>query len=277
MRDETRRESVRNGCSREVSCICASGRDVQPALERARPTCRALFSSGRFDRERACVGREALVQDPQAVPCEELRLGDLVILSRPAVARGERIGGGPIHHARLTELERLAGPSAPGLVPPQLAFDLTPAHFVACRAAYARARASSTELDHGRWHTPRDRKGLNSQDRSQLLHHPVLAFANSAVARHPQDHARWFLRESSDEADRIACATARMIASPHQQGTFTVELPPAGSPQTGVDYDYAGKQPIPATGLAPARHTALWAANGSDPQFRSGAASRPVS
>ena len=53
-----------------------------------------------------------------------------------------------------------------------------------------------------------------------------------------------------------------MIASPHQQGTFTVELSPAGSPQTSVDYDYAGKQPIPAAGLAPARHTALWAAKG---------------
>ena len=40
---------------------------------------------------------------------------------------------------------------------------------------------------------------------------PVLAFANSAVARHPQDHARWFLRESCNEADRIACATARRL------------------------------------------------------------------
>jgi hypothetical protein len=91
---------------------------------------------------------------------------------------------------------------------------------------------------------------------------PVLAFANSAVARHPQDHASGFLRESCNEADRIACATACIFASPHQQGTFTVELAPVGSPQSGVDYDYAGKQPIPAAGLAPARHTALWAASG---------------
>ncbi len=35
------------------------------------------------------------------------------ILSRPAIARGERIGGGPDRTAWLTELERLAGPSAP--------------------------------------------------------------------------------------------------------------------------------------------------------------------
>jgi hypothetical protein len=92
---------------------------------------------------------------------------------------------------------------------------------------------------------------------------PVLAFARFAVARHPLDHAGGFLRESCDEADRIACAAARIIASSHQPGIFTVELaPPVGWPQTSVDYDYAGKQPIPATGLAPARNTALWAADG---------------
>jgi hypothetical protein len=90
----------------------------------------------------------------------------------------------------------------------------------------------------------------------------VSAFANSVVARRPHAHARRFPRESCNEADRFACATARKVASPHRQGTFTIELPPAGSPRTGVDYDYAGKQPIPATGLAPARYSALWAANG---------------
>jgi hypothetical protein len=92
----------------------------------------------------------------------------------------------------------------------------------------------------------------------------VLAFAEFAAARHPQDHARWFSRESSNGADEIACATARTIASPHQQGTFTVELSPGGSPQPNVDYNYAGKQPIPAAGLTPARHTSVWAANESD-------------
>ena len=61
----------------------------------------------------------------------------------------------------------------------------------------------------------------------------------------------------------FAYATARTIASPHQQGTFTVELSPGGSPHPNVDYDYAGKQPIPATGLAPVRHTSVWAARGS--------------
>ena len=42
------------------------------------------------------------------------------------VARADRIGGGPVRHARLTELERLAGPSAPCLVMPHLVFDSTP-------------------------------------------------------------------------------------------------------------------------------------------------------
>ena len=43
---------------------------------------------------------------------------------------------------------------------------------------------------------------------------PVLAFANSVVARHPQDHASWFVRDTRNEADRFACATARTMASP---------------------------------------------------------------
>lgn len=42
--------------------------------------------------------------------------------------------------------------------------------------------------------------------------------------------------------------------------TFTFELAPAGSPRTGVEYDYVGKQSIPTTGLSPASPTALWAA-----------------
>jgi hypothetical protein len=42
--------------------------------------------------------------------------------------------------------------------------------------------------------------------------------------------------------------------------TFTFELALAGSPRTGVEYDYVGKQSIPTTGLSPASPTALWAA-----------------
>ena len=124
-----------------------------------------LFSSGRFDRERARVGREALVQDPQAVPCEELRLGDLAILSRHAVARGERMGGGPDHHALLNEPEYLAGPSAPSLGTPQLVFDLTPRTLL-----HAERRSPTREFPQAPhvprwWLCLRDRKWLKSQDR----------------------------------------------------------------------------------------------------------------
>ena len=50
------------------------------------------------------------------------------------------------------------------------------------------------------------------------------------------------------------------IAGPSPTRTVTPELAPAGSPRSSVGYHYAGKQPIPAAGLAPARHAALWAA-----------------
>ena len=63
---------------------------------------------------------------PQAAPCAELRLGELVILWWSATARGERIGGGPVRDARLTEREGLTGPSAPRFATPQRASDLTP-------------------------------------------------------------------------------------------------------------------------------------------------------
>ena len=33
------------------------------------------------------------------------------------------------------------------------------------------------------------------------------------------------------------------------------------SPHSDVKYNYAGKQSIPATGLSPVRHAALWAAS----------------
>jgi len=55
--------------------------------------------------------------------------------------------------------------------------------------------------------------------------------------------------------------TAREVASPSSARTFTFELSPPESPLGGVEYNYAGNQPIPAAGLSPARHAALWAAD----------------
>jgi hypothetical protein len=50
------------------------------------------------------------------------------------------------------------------------------------------------------------------------------------------------------------------MARPTPTRTFTIELSPAGSPRTGVDHDYTGKQSTPATRLPLARHTTVWAA-----------------
>jgi hypothetical protein len=46
----------------------------------------------------------------------------------------------------------------------------------------------------------------------------------------------------------------------HRHRTFTFELSSPESPPGDVEYNYAGKQSIPAAGLAPAGHAALWAA-----------------
>jgi hypothetical protein len=57
-------------------------------------------------------------------------------------------------------------------------------------------------------------------------------------------------------------ATARRFASPAPARTFTLELSPFRVTSSDVEYDYVGSQPTPTTGLAPATHTALWAAHG---------------
>ena len=54
---------------------------------------------------------------------------------------------------------------------------------------------------------------------------------------------------------------ARNVAGPSPARTFTAELSPNESPQLDVDYNHAGKQSIPATGLSPVRYAALWAAS----------------
>lgn len=54
---------------------------------------------------------------------------------------------------------------------------------------------------------------------------------------------------------------ARRVARRSPAAAFTIKLSPCKSPFHDVDYDYAGIRSIPATGLSPARHAALWAAN----------------
>ncbi len=58
-------------------------------------------------------------------------------------------------------------------------------------------------------------------------------------------------------------ATARWLARPAPTRAFTFELSSGSSPRPDVEYNYAGRQPIPAAGLAPVRFAALWAADGT--------------
>ena len=91
---------------------------------------------------------------------------------------------------------------------------------------------------------------------------PVLAFAISARARHPQPHARRFSRGQRNEASKFTlCYGPVELLALHRQGRLLSSFRLSGSPQADVEYNYAGKQSIPAAGLSPVRHAALWAAS----------------
>jgi hypothetical protein len=91
---------------------------------------------------------------------------------------------------------------------------------------------------------------------------PAIAFAISAQARHPHVHARRFPREKRNEAAKFtSCYGPVELIALHRQGRLPSSFHRIESPQPDVEYIYAGKQPIPAAGLSPARHAALWAAN----------------
>ena len=90
----------------------------------------------------------------------------------------------------------------------------------------------------------------------------VVAFAISAQARHPHAHARRFSRGKRNEAARFAsCYGPEELLTLHRQGLLLSSFHLGESPHPNVEYNYAGKQPIPATGLTPARRAALWAAS----------------
>jgi hypothetical protein len=90
----------------------------------------------------------------------------------------------------------------------------------------------------------------------------VLAFAISAQARHPHAHARRFPRGKRNEAAKFtSCYGPVELIALHRQGRLRSSFHRTESPQSDVEYIYAGKQPIPAAGLSPARHAALWAAS----------------
>jgi hypothetical protein len=79
----------------------------------------------------------------------------------------------------------------------------------------------------------------------------VVAFAVIRAARHPRCEFRGCKVRFMLRPGRLLALLTR---------TFTFELPPPGSPQGSVEYNYVGIQPIPTAGLAPASHAALWAA-----------------
>jgi hypothetical protein len=81
-------------------------------------------AAGSFVSRFACPRPWSRIRKHPGAPGFVLR--GLVILSRHVLAHDERIGGGPVLHARLTELERLADPSAPCLVTPHPAADPIP-------------------------------------------------------------------------------------------------------------------------------------------------------
>ena len=90
----------------------------------------------------------------------------------------------------------------------------------------------------------------------------VLAFATSWLARHSQVHAVGSCVGCLTRLQSSLYATARWLARPTPTRAFTSELPSGSSPRPNVEYNYAGKQSIPATGLSPVRCAALWAAAG---------------
>jgi len=91
----------------------------------------------------------------------------------------------------------------------------------------------------------------------------VRVFAVSVAARHPHpahadSHASRVTRLQSS-----LNATARKVACPSSARTFTSELSPPRVTPKKCQISLRGQQPITTAGLAPANHTALWAANGS--------------
>jgi hypothetical protein len=90
----------------------------------------------------------------------------------------------------------------------------------------------------------------------------ILAFAFSVQARRPQPHTRRFPRGRRNEAAKFAlCYGPEASLALHRQGRLLSSFRLNESPHSDVEYDYAGKQPIPTAELTPAGYAALWAAS----------------
>ena len=150
------------------------------------------FSSGRFVRERARVGPRPWSRIRKQFLARGFALAAWPSW-RPAVARGERIGGGPVHHAGLTEPKRLAGPSAPSLATPHAEFDLTPR--ISTRAERRRCtRLPTTVVRSPAWVAPSSCSKLAPKSRS-VSPSRSLAVGLQAVAALLQQHRDCAIRD----------------------------------------------------------------------------------
>src|SRR5271165_6949243 len=109
---------------------------------------------------------QALVQDRK-----QLRGRSFVLAAWPS-CRGPRqpaaneLGGGPVHHVRPTELERLAGPSVPSSATPHAEFDVTPRISQRAEKRRSARRSRWTSPARGKWRRLRDQNWLQVPDRS---------------------------------------------------------------------------------------------------------------
>src|SRR5208337_2085338 len=103
---------------------------------------------------------QALVQNRK-----QLRGRSFVLAAWPS-CRGPRqpaaneLGGGPVRHVRPTELERLAGPSAPSSATPHPAPELTPRTSPRAEQCWCVRLFPSTPMGRDRWLSLRDQNWL---------------------------------------------------------------------------------------------------------------------
>ena len=85
------------------------------------------------------------------------------------------------------------------------------------------------------------------------------------MARHPKDPRNPIRRGGFTRLQSSLHVTARQVCSPCIGQDFYSRAFTPFVAIGSVEYNYAGIQSIPAAGLSPARHAALWAANKTNP------------
>jgi hypothetical protein len=99
---------------------------------------------------------------------------------------------------------------------------------------------------------------------------PALAFTSLAMFRHPNIPRNPIQRGGLTRLQSLLHVTARQVCSPCIGQDFYSRAFTPFVAIGSVEYNYTGKQSIPAAGLSPARHAALWAANQTKPNGQAG-------